>query len=191
MNRIGFFRAFCRAAVFACAACCSHAVASHGFVAGREVAGAPQVSVWAMVVTLDPRSGEPGVTAFRPSLAYETEVAPCASTAEAADAHRARLPRKPRAPAPHDSKRDAVLESLNETGVVICRRIYPVVIDRALEAPPSGPGKMDWVWTTQRETTFFFTARVPQGSATAFRVSGWRGVRARTFAVSELQRRFP
>lgn len=190
MNRTETVLLLCTAAVLACAACSSRSVPSHGFEPAAPVTQGAQVSVWAVVVTIDPDNGKPEVSAFTPSTAFEELIAPCTSAEQVADAHRAHLPRRAPVQGRHESTRDAVLESLNQRGEIVCRRIYRVVIDRPIEGPPSGPGKTDWVWITRRETTFYFSAHIPRDGVAAIRVSGWRGVRARSFAIPELQQHF-
>jgi hypothetical protein len=138
-----------------------------------------------MVVNIDAH-GQPSIAAFVSSQAYESQIAPCAPASDLRDAQRASLPRETVLHPPQSFTLDAVVTALDENGRAGCARIYPVVIDQALEIPPLPDGKTGWGWTVKRNDPFYFTASIPRQGVAAVRVTGWRGVRPAVFKVESI-----
>ncbi len=173
--------------------CATSEPSRHGFHAAFQSVApfqAGQLDVWVLGVTVS-HSGEAAVDLFRPGSWPSFQIAPCASTSDVMDAHQATLSRTPPRRAPFvTAERDFVLTTLDQNGVELCSQIYPVIVDEAIEGPPSAPGKTDWVWRWRRPDPFHFTAAIPRDRTAAIRLSGWKGTKTTIVAISDLKRRF-
>jgi hypothetical protein len=162
----------------------------HGFDEASHTPNGEKIDVWVFAFEAGER-GAPQVTVFRSGWWDETQIAPCASDAEILDAHRASFSARNAAQSPYDSiKRDVVVTTLDERNRVLCNRIFSVTIEAAMEVPPplTGEGTTGWSWTRLRRQSFGFCAAIPIDRVTAIRISGWRGFKARTMTLAELQR---
>ena len=168
----------------ALAACSTAPPPQHGFTSDGSLAN-PPADVWIVYIVID--QGTPRLSWAHRSDGDCGGVAPCSPAEYVRDAHRARLPEPTDTEWDRLHTRDAVVEMLDARGEVLCRRIVPVTVELPLEAPPA-PGSHNARWVIAPLLSFNFAMSIPRDEPfAAFRVSGWRGVQAKTFTAGELR----
>ena len=137
----------------------------HGFhedVRGGE----PTIDAWSILITIS-ATHEPSVKGVRRRGHYGGEIAPCSPPADVRDALFASFPER----RPGDwTLADVVVTSLDARGRPICMRIYALILMGPHERYPQYP--------------LSFGAHIPiTDHAKAIRISGWRGMRQKTFPL--------
>jgi hypothetical protein len=171
----------------ALAACSSAPPPQHGHKP-EVLAANPPVDVW--IVSFLIQHGTPRLGGAHTSNGDHRSVAPCAPASYVRDAHRATMPEKPATSWDRLHTRDVVVETLDARGRVLCSRLLAVPVETAIEVPPPAAGGQFGPWLIAPAASFYFEMSIPRDEPfAALRVSGWRGVQAKTFTAGELRQR--